>query len=114
MFDRSYELNCIIAINRADHASQLYVLQAGQAGTMKIYDHANGLREAPAGQVNGKLLVVGFVSLPTRSPRAILTTKALVSAAGIIETARYAKKQLRVVKGILKTPKNREDRVAKL
>ena len=67
MFDRSYELNCIIAINRADHVSQLYALQVGQAGAMKIYGHANGLLEAPAGQVNGKLLIVGFVSLPTSS-----------------------------------------------
>ena len=55
------------------------------------------------GKKNSLRVFVGPVILPTGLPRAILTTKALVSAAGAIETARFAKKQLRVVKGILKS-----------
>ena len=74
-----------------------------------MYDHNNGLRIAEAERVSGKLLIIGLLILPTRSPRAILTTKALVSAAGALEVARYPKKQLRVVKGILKSPRRRRN-----
>ena len=51
-----------------------------------------------AERVSGKLLIAGLVILPVRSPRTILTTKTLVTAAGAVDTARYLKKQLRVVK----------------
>ena len=71
--------------------------------------HNNGLRSVEAERVSSKLFFIGLLVLPTRSPKAILTTKELMSAAGALETARYPKKQLKVVKGILKSPKKRRN-----
>ena len=73
-----------------------------------MYDHNNGLRIVETTRVSGKLLITGLVILPVRSPRAILTTKELITAAGGVETAKYRKKQLKVVKGILKSPRKKQ------
>ena len=106
---RNYEIHCLIVANRLDRTGQLLILHSTQPGMITIYDHNNGLRIVEAERVSSKLFIIGLLVLPTRSPKAILTTKELMSAAGALETARYPKKQLKVVKGILKSPKKRRN-----
>ena len=106
---RNYEIHCLIVANRLDPTGQLLILHSTQPGMITMYDHNNGLRIVEAERVSSKLFIIGLLVLPTRSPKAILTTKELMSAAGALETARYPKKQLKVVKGILKSPKKRRN-----
>jgi hypothetical protein len=72
-----------------------------------MYDHNNGLRIVETERVNDKLIIVGVLALPVKSQKAILTTKELVTVAGAVEATRYQKKHLKVVKGILKSPRKR-------
>ena len=104
---RTYEIYCLVTTNRVDQDSQLLILHSSQPGMLAMYDHNNGLRVIEAGRVSSKLLIVGVLVLPLKSPKAILTTKDLVTVAGAVEAARYCKKQLKVVKGILKSPKKK-------
>ena len=73
-----------------------------------MYDHNNGIRVVDCKHVSGKLLISGLVILPVKSPKAILMTKQLSEAAGGGEVAQYRKRQLKVVKGFLKTPREAE------
>ena len=105
---RTYEIRCLVTTNRIDQDSQLLIIQAGQSGMVTTYDHNNGLRVLDSSRVNSKLLITGVLVLPVKSPKAILTTKDLITVAGAVETACYNKKQLKVVKGILKSPKEKK------
>ena len=104
---RNYEVHCLITTNRLDQDSQLILLHANQPGMVAMYDHNNGLRIVETERVNGKLIIVGVLALPVKSQKAILTTKELVTVAGAVEATRYQKKHLKVVKGILKSPRRR-------
>ena len=106
---RTYEIRCLVTTNRIDQDSQLLIIQAGQSGMVTTYDHNNGLRVLDSSRVNSKLLITGVLVLPVKSPKAILTTKDLITVAGAVETACYNKKQLKVVKGILKSPKEKRN-----
>ena len=105
---RTYEICCLVTTNRIDQDSQLLIVQAGQSGMVTTYDHNNGLRVLDSSRVNSKLLIVGVLILPVKSPKAILTTKDLITVAGAVDAACYNKKQLKVVKGILKSPKKKK------
>ena len=104
---RNYEVHCLITTNRLDQDSQLIILHANQPGMVAMYDHNNGLRIVETERVNDKLIIVGVLALPVKSQKAILTTKELVTVAGAVEATRYQKKRLKVVKGILKSPRKR-------
>ena len=106
---RTYEIRCLVTTNRIDQDSQLLIIQAGQSGMVTTYDHNNGLRVLDSSRVNSKLLITGVLVLPVKSPKAILTTKDLITVAGAVDTACYNKKQLKVVKGILKSPKEKRN-----
>ena len=73
-----------------------------------MYDHNNGIRVVDCKHVSGKLLISGLVILPVKSPKAILMTKQLSEAAGGGEVAQYRRRQLKVVKGFLKTPRKQQ------
>ena len=75
---------------------------------ISMYDHNNGIRVVDCKHVSGKLLISGLVILPVKSPKAILMTKQLSEAAGGGEVAQYRKRQLKVVKGFLKTPRKQK------
>ena len=87
-------------------------MQAGQTGSVTTYDHNNGLRVLDSSRINSKLFIVGVLILPVKSPKAILTTKDLITVAGAVDTAVYQKKQLKVVKGILKPPKKNKGQMS--
>jgi hypothetical protein len=106
---RTYEIRCLVTTNRIDQDSQLLIIQAGQSGMVTTYDHNNGLRVLDSSRINSKLLITGVLVLPVKSPKAILTTKDLITVAGAVDTACYNKKQLKVVKGILKSPKRKRN-----
>ena len=106
---RTYEIRCLVTTNRIDQDSQLLIIQAGQSGMVTTYDHNNGLRVLDSSRINSKLLITGVLVLPIKSPKAILTTKDLITVAGAVDTACYNKKQLKVVKGILKSPKRKRN-----
>ena len=109
---RTYEICCLVTTNRIDQDSQLLIVQAGQTGSVTTYDHNNGLRVLDSSRINSKLFIVGVLILPVKSPKAILTTKDLITVAGAVDTAGYTKKQLKVVKGILKPPKKNKERMS--
>ena len=109
---RTYEICCLVTTNRIDQDSQLLIVQAGQTGSVTTYDHNNGLRVLDSSRINSKLLIVGVLILPVKSPKAILTTKDLITVAGAVDTAGYKKKQLKVVKGILKPPKKNKEQMS--
>ena len=109
---RTYEICCLVTTNRIDHDSQLLIVQAGQTGSVTTYDHNNGLRVLDSSRINSKLFIVGVLILPVKSPKAILTTKDLITVAGAVDTAVYQKKQLKVVKGILKPPKKNKGQMS--
>ena len=109
---RTYEICCLVTTNRIDQDSQLLIVQAGQSGMVTTYDHNNGLRVLDSSRVNSKLLIVGVLILPVKSPKAILTTKDLVTVAGAVDTAGYKKKQLKVVKGIPKSPRKKKEQMS--
>ena len=71
-----------------------------------------GLRVLDSSRINSKLFIVGVLILPVKSPKAILTTKDLITVAGAVDTAVYKKKQLKVVKGILKPPKKNKEQMS--
>lgn len=104
---RDYEIHCLITTNRLDQDSQLIILHSNQPGMVATYDHNNGLRIVETERVNNKLIIVGILALPVKSPKAILNTKELVTVAGALEATRYHKKHLKVVKGILKSPRKK-------
>ena len=104
---RNYEVHCLITTNRLDQDSQLSILHTNQPGMVAIYDHNNGLRIVEAERINDKLIIVGVLVLPVKSQKAILTTRELVTVAGAVEATCYQKKHLKVVKGILKSPRRR-------
>ena len=106
--EREYEIQCLIATTRLDFDSQLIVLHTSQPGMISMYDHNNGIRVADCKYVSGKLLISGLVILPVKSPKAILMTKQLSEAAGGGEVAQYRRRQLKVVKGFLKTPRKQQ------
>ena len=106
--EREYEIQCLITTTRVDSDNQLIVLHTSQPGMMSMYDHNNGIRVVDSKLVSGKLLISGLVILPVKSPKAILMTKQLAEAAGGGETAQYRKKQLKVVKGFLKSPRKQK------
>ena len=110
--NRMYEIRCLVTVNRTDQDSPLLVIQAGQTGNISVYDHNNGLRVLDSSRINSKLFIIGVLVLPIKSPRAILTTKDLVTIAGAVDQASYTKKQLRVVKGILKPPRKNKERTS--
>ena len=91
-----------------DFDSQLIVLHTSQPGMISMYDHNNGIRVADYKHVSGKLLISGLVILPVKSPKAILMTKQLSEAAGGGEVAQYRRRQLKVVKGFLKSPRKQK------
>ena len=105
---RTYEIRCLVTTNRIDQNSQLLIIQAGQSGMVTTYDHNNGLRVLDSSRVNSKLLITGVLVLHVKSPKAILTTKDLITVAGAVETACYNKKQLKVVKGFSNHLKKKE------
>ena len=109
---RTYEIRCLVTMNRVDQDSQLLILQAGQTGNVSIYDHSNGLRVLDSSRINSKLFIIGVLILPVKSPKAILTTKDLITVAGAVDKAGYTKKQLKVVKGILKPQKKNKERTS--
>ena len=109
---RTYEIRCLVTVNRIDQDSPLLVIQDGQTGNISVYDHSNGLRVLDSSRINSKLFIVGVLTLPVKSPKAILTTKDLITIAGAVDKASYTKKQLRVVKGILKPPKKNKERTS--
>ena len=109
---RTYEIRCLVTVNRTDQDSPLLVIQAGQTGNISVYDHSNGLRVLDSSRINSKLFIVGVLTLPVKSPKAILTTKDLITIAGAVDKASYTKKQLRVVKGILKPPKKNKEQTS--
>ena len=109
---RTYEIRCLVTVNRIDQDSPLLVIQAGQTGNISVYDHSNGLRVLDSSRINSKLFIVGVLILPVKSPKAILTTKDLITVAGAVDKAGYTKKQLRVVKGILRSPKKNKERIS--
>ena len=112
---REYEIRCLITTTRVDIACQMIVLHTSQSGMISVYDHNNGIRVVERKHVSGKLLISGLVVLPVNSPKAILMTKQLAEAAGGGEVAQYKKKQIKVVKGFLKSPrKQKRTRPAKL
>ena len=106
--EREYEIQCLIATTRVDVDSQLIVLHTSQSGMISMYDHNNGIRVVDSKLVSGKLLISGLVILPVKSPKAILMTKQLSEAAGGGEVAQYRRKQLKVVKGFLKSPRKQK------
>ena len=106
--EREYEIQCLIATTRLDFDSQLIVLHTSQPGMISMYDHNNGIRVADYKHVSGKLLISGLVILPVKSPKAILMTKQLSEAAGGGEVAQYRRRQLKVVKGFLKSPRKQK------
>ena len=78
---------------------------------ISMYDHNNGIRVVDSKHVSGKLLISGLVILPVKSPKAILMTKQLSEAAtygGGGEVAQYRRRQLKVVKGFLKSPRKQK------
>ena len=105
---REYEIQCLIATARLDFDSQLIVLHTSQPGMISMYDHNNGIRVVDSKLVSGKLLISGLVILPLKSPKAILMTKQLSEAAGGGEVAQYRRRQLKVVKGFLKSPRKQK------
>ena len=106
--EREYEIQCLIATTRLDFDSQLIVLHTSQPGMISMYDHNNGIRVVDSKHVSGKLLISGLVILPVKSPKAILMTKQLSEAAGGGEVAQYRRRQLKVVKGFLKSPRKQK------
>ena len=106
--EREYEIQCLIATTRLDYDRQLIVLHTSQPGMISMYDHNNGIRVADYKLVSGKLLISGLVILPVKSPKAILMTKQLSEAAGGGEVAQYRRRQLKVVKGFLKSPRKQK------
>ena len=106
--EREYEIQCLIATTRLDFDSQLIVLHTSQPGMISMYDHNNGIRVVDSKLVSGKLLISGLVILPVKSPKAILMTKQLSEAAGGGEVAQYRRRQLKVVKGFLKSPRKQK------
>ena len=106
--EREYEIQCLIATTRFDVDSQLMVLHTSQPGMISVYDHNNGIRVVDSKLVSGKLLISGLVILPVKSPKAILMTKQLSEAAAGGEVAQYRRKQLKVVKGFLKSPRKQK------
>ena len=90
----------------------MLIVQAGQTGSVTTHDHNNGLRVLDSSRINSKLLIVDVLVLPVKSPKAILTTKDLITVAGAADTASYKKKQLKVVKGILKPPKKNKEHMS--
>ena len=109
---RTCEIRCLVMMNRVDQDSQLLILQAGQTGNVSICDHSNGLRVLDSSRINSKLFIIGVLILPVKSPKAILTTKDLITVAGAVDKAGYTKKQLKVVKGILKPQKKNKERTS--
>ena len=99
---RSYEVHCLVTTNRIGQDEPLILIHASQPGMCAVYDHNNGLRTVETGRINSKLHILGVLVLPIKSPKAILTTKDLVAMAGAVATASYTKRQLKVVKAILK------------
>ena len=53
---RTYEIRCLVTVNRTDQDSPLLVIQAGQTGNISVYDHNNGLRVLDSSRINNKLL----------------------------------------------------------
>ena len=107
--EREYEIQCLIATTRLDFDSQLIVLHTSQPGMISICTTITMVYEfADYKHVSGKLLISGLVILPVKSPKAILMTKQLSEAAGGGEVAQYRRRQLKVVKGFLKSPRKQK------
>ena len=103
--NREYVIRCLITTTRVDTPSQMIIVHPNQPGLMSLYDRNNGIRIVDKKHVSGKLLVSGLVILPVNSPKAILMTKQLAEATGEAKTAQYKRKQIRVVKDVLKLPR---------
>jgi len=65
---RTYEIRCLVTVNRTDQDSPLLVIQAGQTGNISVYDHNNGLRVLDSSRINNKLFIVGELTLQSNHP----------------------------------------------
>ena len=102
---REYAIHSLITTTRLDATSQMIIVQAHQPGSMKLYDHNNGIRIVEQRHVSSKLLISGFVILPVNSPKAVLMTKQLAEATGEASTVQHKKRRIKVMKDHLKSPR---------
>ena len=105
---REYAIHSLITTTRLDATSQMIIVQAHQPGSMKLYDHNNGVRIVEQRHVDSKLIISGLVILPVHSPKAVLMTKQLAEATGEAGTVQYKKKRMKVMKDHLKSPRKRK------